>query len=95
MNDVKSFRYFSVAKQLTGPFNELSKETFDSFDADLSERFEHIVQTSKTNVFDSSSLKKHIESFTVAQRASPAQSLRKALEEIAVSHVSIIISNSS
>ena len=72
--------------QLQPTFFELGEESLDSLENALSERFERLMQNSKTNTFNPEGLKQHIES---AAHKPHSQTLRKALEEIAVSNLSV------
>ena len=76
-----SNEYFMVPDQLQPKFYEFGEESWDCLETALSERFERLIQDSKTNSFDPAGLRQHIE----GQHHKPhAQTLRKALEEIAV-----------
>ena len=70
-----------VPDQHEGKFFEYGEETFNNFDMALSERFESLLQTSKTNSFNAADLEQHISSNS---RKFHYQTLHKALEEIAV-----------
>ena len=72
-----------VPDQLQPTFFELGEESLDNLETALLERFERLMQNSKTNAFNAEGLKQHIESFG---HKSHSQTLRKALEEIAVSN---------
>ena len=76
------YRYFMVPDQLQPRFCELGEDSWDNLETELSERFERLMQNSKTNTFDAEGLKQHIGG---VGHKSHSQSLRKALEEIAVS----------
>ena len=76
-----SNEYFMVPDQLQPTFSELEEESLDKLETSLSERFEQLLQNSKTNTFNADALKQHIES---VGHKSHSQTLRKALEEIAV-----------
>lgn len=69
-----------VPDQHEGKFYEFSESSFDTLDSSLSDRFDALLQTSKTNCFNSAALKQHILSCQKAQYST----LQKALEEIAV-----------
>ena len=76
-----SNEYFMVPDQLQPKFYEFGEESWDCLETALSERFERLIQDSKTNSFDPAGLRQHIE----GQHHKPhAQTLRKALEEIAL-----------
>ena len=71
-----------VPDQHEGKFYEYSEENFNLFDTALSERFEALLQTSKTNSFKAQALQQHISS--TSRKHFHYQTLHKALEEIAV-----------
>lgn len=71
-----------VPDQHQGKFYELGEDAFDLLDNALSERFEALLQTSKTNNFEAAALEQHMKSIG---HKSHYQTLYKALEEIAVS----------
>ena len=76
-----SNEYFMVPDQLKPTFFELGEESLDNLETALLERFERLMQNSKTNTFNAEGLRQHIES---VGHKSHSQTLRKALEEIAV-----------
>ena len=76
-----SNEYFMVPDQFQPKFYEVGEETFDNLETILSERFERLIQDSKTNTYNADGLRQHIES---ESHKSHSQTLRKALEEIAV-----------
>lgn len=76
-----STEYFMVPDQHDGNFKELSDETFDSLDSALSDRFEALLQTSKTNSFDPNGLLQHM---SATGHKAQYLTLQKALEEIAI-----------
>ena len=82
MQNLSIFRYFMVPDQHEGKFYEYSEENFNLFDTALSERFEALLQTSKTNSFKAQALQQHISS--TSRKNFHYQTLHKALEEIAV-----------
>ena len=66
-----SFRFYSSTEYFMVPdqhadakFQELNEDQFDSLENALSDRFEALLQTSKTNSFNSSALQQHISSFS-------------------------------
>ena len=73
--------YFMVPDQFQPRFFEVGEETLDNLEASLSERFERLIQDSKTNTYNADGLRQHIESDSHKPHS---QTLRKALEEIAV-----------
>ena len=77
-----STEYFMVPDQLDVKFHELADESFDFLETALSERFEALLQTSKTNSFNSAALHQHI----LQQSGHKAQflTLQKALEEVSI-----------
>ncbi len=77
-----STEYFMVPDQHEGQFQELSEENFDALDTALSDKFEALLQTSKTNSFNSKALHQHISS--LSGHKPQFLTLQKALEEIAV-----------
>ena len=77
-----------VPDQLQPTFFELGEESLDNLETVLSERFERLMQNSKSNAFNSKGLKQHIEG---AGHKPHCQTLRKALEEIAVSNMYSIL----
>ena len=66
-------------------FADFHEDTFDTMETALSDRFESLLQTSKTNSFKAEDLKHHIsDKASVGQHKCHAINLQKALEEIAV-----------
>ena len=83
-----SFRFYSSTEYFMVPdqhadakFQELNEDQFDSLENALSDRFEALLQTSKTNSFNSSALQQHISSFSHKPQY---LTLQKALEEVAI-----------
>ena len=75
--------YFLVPESNHGDkFQEFSEDSFDVMDNALSERFETLLQTSKTNSFKCEDFKHHISSSTALKCHSVY--LQKALEEVAL-----------
>ena len=77
--------YFLVPENQHGfdKFQEFSEDSFDVMDNALSERFETLLQTSKTNSFKCEDFKHHISSSSSALKCHSVY-LQKALEEVAV-----------
>ena len=75
-----STEYFMVPHQNETKFQELNEDQFDLLETALSDRFEALLQTSKTNSFNSNALQQHILSSSRKQYLT----LQKALEEIAI-----------
>lgn len=75
-----SSAYFMVPDQHEGKFLELSETTFSSLETALGDRFEALLQTSKTNSFDALGLQQHMKTSNKAH----FQTLQKALQEISI-----------
>ena len=63
-------------------FEPLSVESFDELDASLSEHFDRVLAPGGTKSFSAGALEKHYDG--VKNRKSEAETLTKALDEIAV-----------
>ena len=77
-----STEYFMVPDQHEATFQELNEDQFNILETALSDRFEILLQTSKTNSFNSNALQQHI--LSTSTHKSQCSTLKKALEEVAI-----------